>query len=132
MLGCMCTSLFGFLRCVEFTVPSQSGYDPSTHLSLNDMAIDSANSPVFDSGVNKTVQDRPFLQRCSALPGQDRQEYLPYYSHNALPGIARPQARPTIPLPRRELSHTTRFYHLAAHNSLASRLRRQPVCSPQF
>ena len=87
---------------------------------------------VFDSSVNQTVQDRSFPQRCSAIPGQNRQEYLPYYSHNALPGIARPQAGPTIPLPRRKLSHKTKFYHLATHNSSASRLRWQPIRSPQL
>ena len=128
----VCPSLFWLLKVwrIHSTVPV--GIRPK-HSPVNDIAIDSADSPsVIHAGVNQTVQDRPFPQRCSAIPGQDRQEYLPYYSYNALPGIARPQARPTIPLPKRKLSHTTRFYHLTMHNSSASRLRWQPIRSPQL
>ena len=39
-----CLAFFGFLRCAEFTVPTQEGYDPDMHLSLADIALDGNNS----------------------------------------------------------------------------------------
>ena len=53
-------AFFGFLRCGEFTVPSQSEYDPSTHLSLNDIAIDSADSPSLIQVSIKQSKTDPF------------------------------------------------------------------------
>ena len=40
-----CLAFFSFLRCGEFTVPSQEAYDPDTHLSLADIALDDKNNP---------------------------------------------------------------------------------------
>ncbi len=40
-----CLAFFGFLRCSEFTVPSQSDFDPSTHLTPNDIAVDDISFP---------------------------------------------------------------------------------------
>ena len=37
MWAACCMAFFGFLRSSEFTVPSQHGYDPETHLSLPDI-----------------------------------------------------------------------------------------------
>ena len=34
----VCVAFFGFLRCAEFTVPSLATYDPSIHLSLEDVS----------------------------------------------------------------------------------------------
>ena len=42
-----CTAFFGFLRCGEFTSPSQSAYDPTFHLSFSDLAVDNNHSPSF-------------------------------------------------------------------------------------
>lgn len=36
---------FGFFRSGEVTVPTLSGYQPSTHLSWGDVAVDSHNTP---------------------------------------------------------------------------------------
>ena len=36
-----CLAFFGFLRISEFTTPGDSPYDPASHLSLNDIAVDS-------------------------------------------------------------------------------------------
>ena len=38
-------AFFGFLRSGELTVPDEGGYDPSTHLSIQDIAVDSHISP---------------------------------------------------------------------------------------
>ena len=46
MLWAMCClAFFGFLRVSEFTIPSEDSYDPTTHLSLQDIRIDNRDSP---------------------------------------------------------------------------------------
>jgi len=40
-----CLVLFGFLRVSEFTILSENLYDPTTHLSLQDILIDSRDNP---------------------------------------------------------------------------------------
>ena len=40
-----CISFFGLLRVSEFTTPTQSHFNPSSHLSLSDIAVDSHTSP---------------------------------------------------------------------------------------
>lgn len=40
-----CLAFFGFLRCGESTVPSQTEYDKEEHLSLRDIAVDSRLAP---------------------------------------------------------------------------------------
>ena len=42
-----CTAYFGFLRVGEMTVPSLDAYDPSVHLSLGDVALDSRTAPTI-------------------------------------------------------------------------------------
>ena len=38
-----CTGYFGFLRCSEFLVPDGTLFDPSTHLSLADLSLDTSS-----------------------------------------------------------------------------------------
>ena len=45
MWAACCTAFFGFLRCSEFTVPYSNGFEPVTHLSLKDIALDNKTSP---------------------------------------------------------------------------------------
>ena len=40
-----CTAFFGFLHSSEMTVPSQDTYDPTIHLSIQDVAVDNKSSP---------------------------------------------------------------------------------------
>ena len=40
-----CLGFFGFLRAGESTVPSLEAYDPTSHLSLADIALDSHTAP---------------------------------------------------------------------------------------
>ena len=40
-----CTAYFAFLRCSEFTTPSQKAFDPNCHLTLKDVAVDCRASP---------------------------------------------------------------------------------------
>ena len=59
-LAASCLAFFGFLRCAEFTVPSQSEYNPDTHLSLQDIAIDSIESPALIQVTIKQSKTDPF------------------------------------------------------------------------
>ena len=57
-----CMAFFGFLRCGEFTVPSQTDYDSDTHLSLTDIALDDkANPSVIQVTIKQSKRD-PFRQ----------------------------------------------------------------------
>ena len=42
----MCSlAFFGFLRCGEFTVPSEDDFDPEAHLTLQDSAVNDHINP---------------------------------------------------------------------------------------
>ena len=57
-----CLAFFGFLRCGEFTVPSQSEYDPDSHLSLTDIALDNKVNPSLIQVRIKQSKTDPFRQ----------------------------------------------------------------------
>lgn len=40
-----CLAFFGFLRCAEFTLPAASSFDPTRHLAVADIKVDSSFSP---------------------------------------------------------------------------------------
>ncbi len=42
-----CMGVFRFMRCGEFTVPSEAAYDSSRHLSVRDTAVDSHTAPTM-------------------------------------------------------------------------------------
>ena len=42
-----CTCSFGFMRAGEITIPSQDSYDPSSHLSFEDITVDSILNPIM-------------------------------------------------------------------------------------
>lgn len=69
-----CLAFFGFLRCSEFTVPSQTEYDPDGHLSLSDIAIDSRESPTLVQVNIKQSKTDPFrkgVRLCLGKTGLD-------------------------------------------------------------
>ena len=45
MWAACCLAFFGFLRAGELTVPSDSAFDPSVHLSWGDLAVDAPGNP---------------------------------------------------------------------------------------
>ena len=46
MLWAACTlAFFGFFRSGEITVPSDQEFDPTVHLTTDDVLVDSHNSP---------------------------------------------------------------------------------------
>ena len=62
MLWAACTMAFlGFFRLGEITVPSEEAFDPSTHLTPSDIAIDDRDNPTLVQvylNVSKTDQGR--------------------------------------------------------------------------
>jgi len=57
-----CLALFGFLRISEFTVPCHTDYDPSLHLSLQDISIDNRGNPCILKVNIKQSKTDPFQQ----------------------------------------------------------------------
>ena len=44
-----CLAFFSFLGVSEFTIPTEGSYEPSWHLSLQDIAVDSRSKPLKQS-----------------------------------------------------------------------------------
>ena len=57
-----CLAFFGFLCSSELTVPSQDTYDPSFHLSVNDVVVDSRSSTTIIQVTIKQSKTDPFHQ----------------------------------------------------------------------
>jgi len=55
-----CTAFFGFLRCSEFTVPTEQDYDPNVHLSFADVAVDCKKDPQIIQLYIKQSKTDPF------------------------------------------------------------------------
>ena len=62
MWAACCLAFFGFLRSSEFTIPTQSGYDPEVHLSPNDVAVDNRAKPRLLKVTIKQSKTDPFRQ----------------------------------------------------------------------
>ena len=60
---------FGFLRSGEVVVPSQSSWDPATHLCYGDVTLDSADSPSLIQVRLKASKTDPFRQGVSVYLG---------------------------------------------------------------
>ena len=70
-------AFFGFLRCSEFTVPSQDEYCPDTHLSPQDVAIDSRTSPTIIQVTIKQSKTDPFRVSCKLRLGKTGTDICP-------------------------------------------------------
>ena len=78
MLWAACTlGFFGFLRCGEFTCPSRQAYDPSCHLSLEDVAIDSPTTPSIMRVTLKQSKTDPFRQGVDIFLGATKNPLCP-------------------------------------------------------
>lgn len=89
-----CTGFFGFLRAGEFTVPSADAYDPASHLSLNDVALDSHTNPSMVRLVIKQSKTDPFHQGMEIFVGQSSTAVCPVQALLQYIGI-----RPATPGP---------------------------------
>ena len=72
-----CLAFFGFLRCGEFTVPSQEAYDSDTHLSLADIALDDKNNPTVIQVTIKQSKTDPFRQGVDLYLGKTWKDICP-------------------------------------------------------
>ena len=72
-----CIAFFGFLRCSEFTVPSTHDYDPSVHLSPEDLTIDSRDSPSVLQVHIKQSKANPFCKGVRLVLGKTDADVCP-------------------------------------------------------
>ena len=78
MMWAACSlAFFGFLRCSEFTVPSQEEYSPTVHLSLQDISINSRESPTWIQVRIKQSKTDPFRQGCTLCLGKTGKDICP-------------------------------------------------------
>ena len=75
-----CLAFFGFLRTAEFTTPSQRDFDASTHLTLQDVAIDSRQTPSVIRIHIKHSKTDPFRQGVSIFLGRSLADICPVQS----------------------------------------------------
>ena len=75
--GPPCVGFFGFLRVGEFTVPSQSSYDPQVHLSLSDLSFDDHMAPTVVCLRIKQSKTDPFRQGIDVFVGATRKAVCP-------------------------------------------------------
>lgn len=64
-----CSCCFGFLRSGEICVPSPNKYDPTAHLSITDIAVDSHDKPSIISLKIKVSKTNPFRKRVMVFLG---------------------------------------------------------------
>ena len=72
-----CIGFFGFLRAGEFTVPGDRTFDPSVHLCVRDIALDSHTSPTLVRVTIKASKTDPFRQGVSLFIGHTSNELCP-------------------------------------------------------
>ena len=70
MWAACCLAFFGFLRSSEFTIPTQSGYDPEVHLSPNGIAVDNRAKPRLLKVTIKQSKTDPFRQGVTLCLGK--------------------------------------------------------------
>ena len=70
-------AFFGFLRSSEFTVPSQSQFDPNVHLCLSDISLDSSHSPQIVQVNIKQSKTDPFRQGITLSLGRTGHKICP-------------------------------------------------------
>ena len=61
----MCTCFFGFMRAREMTLPSESAFDPNTHLCFKDVSVDCIEDPKIVKLNLKASKTDPFRMKWS-------------------------------------------------------------------
>jgi len=80
-----CLAFFGFLCVSEFTIPTD--YDPSLHLSMQDIAIDHRDNPSILKVIIKQSKTDPFRQGVQIyIPGSNTQKCMSHTRHPAILG----------------------------------------------
>jgi len=92
MWAACCLAFFGLLHCNEFTVPSQTGYDPAAHLSYNDIVVDNCDNPSIVVISIKQSKTDPFHQGTSITLGATQGALCPVKA--LMPYLARRDSHP--------------------------------------
>jgi len=71
------TCFFGFMRAGEITVPSQDAYDPTAHLSFNDIAVDAHTNPTVTEIHVKASKTDPFRRGVNLYIGRTNNDLCP-------------------------------------------------------
>ena len=66
----MCLCFYGFLRAGEAVVPSDEGFDPSQHLTFEDITVDSVVNPTFMTVRIKQSKTDPFRRGVQIVIGR--------------------------------------------------------------
>ena len=77
MWAACCFAFFGFLRSSEFTIPTQSGYDPEIHLLPKDVAVDNRAKPRMLKVIIKQSKTDPFRQGVTLCLGKTDSQLCP-------------------------------------------------------
>jgi len=72
-----CLAFFGFLRCSEFTTPSQDEFDETVHLCFKDISVDSIQNPTVISIQLKQSKTDPFRRGVTLMLGITNQPVCP-------------------------------------------------------
>ena len=72
-----CLGFFGFLRSGEMTIPSDSAYDPSVHLSYKDIVVDDPVKPQTVSVFIKQSKTDPFRRGINLFLGRTSSHLCP-------------------------------------------------------
>ena len=73
--SCMC--FFGFLRSGEVVIPSDSAFDPSSHLSVGDVRVNDLSNPQFLEVNIKRSKTDPFRQGVRLYLGRSKSDVCP-------------------------------------------------------
>ena len=86
-----CTCFHGFLRSGEATVPTRGSCDPSLHLSMSDLSVDSSTNPQMVILWVKASKIDPFRRGVNVCLGRSDNDMCPVaalLSYVARRGIA--------------------------------------------
>ncbi|XP_064384103.1 uncharacterized protein LOC135333113 [Halichondria panicea] len=73
----ICTCFFGFMRSGEMTIPSESAFDPSSHLCFNDVSVDNIADPQVVKVCLKASKTDPFRQGVEIVLGRTNNPLCP-------------------------------------------------------
>jgi hypothetical protein len=72
-----CTCFFGFLRCGEIVVPSDSSFNASCHLASGDVRVDNTSDPQYIQVNIKASKTDPFRQGVFVYLGRSQGDVCP-------------------------------------------------------
>ena len=126
-----CLGFYGFLRAGEMTVQSDSGFDPSVNLAMDDMAIDNPTNPTLVRVSIKASKTDPFRKGVSIFLGRTYNDIN--CSTPCIPGCPRPaKFQSSVPFQRRLLPHTSAFRGACENSSAAIWHKSGPLFRAQF